>query len=85
MLTIIRSYGCVKCQTRHTEGEPLYSAHLFHQSKHGIDMRLTDELHAVQVELAALLRLPSLTIRQAGRWQELQDRRDELVRLVKGQ
>ena len=30
-----REYGCVKCQTYHVEGDPLYEAHLYFQSKHG--------------------------------------------------
>lgn len=31
----IRCYGCVKCQKTHVEGERLFQAHLYHQSKHG--------------------------------------------------
>jgi hypothetical protein len=31
----MRQYGCVKCQTIHTEPEPLFQEHIMHQSKHG--------------------------------------------------
>lgn len=30
-----RNYGCMRCQKRHYSGEPLFDAHLAHQSKHG--------------------------------------------------
>jgi hypothetical protein len=33
---VVKDYGCVKCQKYHREGDPLYTLHLFHQSKHGI-------------------------------------------------
>ena len=29
------SYGCVKCQTRHYEYEPIFEEHKYHESKHG--------------------------------------------------
>lgn len=29
------SYGCVKCQTRHYEYEPIFEQHKYHESKHG--------------------------------------------------
>lgn len=31
----VRQYGCVKCQTTHTEPDPLFQEHIIHQSKHG--------------------------------------------------
>lgn len=37
--TIENSYGCVICQTRHFECQPIYSQHILSQSKHGIDRR----------------------------------------------
>ena len=33
------SYGCVKCQEIHYEGQPIYREHLLYQSKHGIVLR----------------------------------------------
>lgn len=32
----INQYGCVKCQARHYEDEPIYQEHISFQSKHGI-------------------------------------------------
>lgn len=29
-------YGCVRCQGYHREGDALYDAHLYFQSKHGL-------------------------------------------------
>lgn len=34
-----RAYGCVRCQDYHYEGEPTFEAHLYFQSKHGIERR----------------------------------------------
>lgn len=31
----LRRYGCCRCQSYHTEPDPLFEQHLFHQSKHG--------------------------------------------------
>ncbi len=36
----MKSYGCVKCRTRHFENENLFNGHLIHQSKHGISFDL---------------------------------------------
>lgn len=36
----IKEFGCTLCQTWHREGAPLYSPHLWAQSKHGIRTRL---------------------------------------------
>jgi hypothetical protein len=33
-------YGCVRCQTRHFSCHPLFQAHLWHQSRHGISVML---------------------------------------------
>lgn len=35
----VKYYGCVKCQAEHKEYEPLYTGHIDHQSKHGIQSR----------------------------------------------
>jgi hypothetical protein len=34
-----REYGCVRCQTYHIEGDPLFEEHLYFQSKQGIRAR----------------------------------------------
>jgi hypothetical protein len=33
---VTKHYGCVQCQMYHNEGDPLYTAHLIFQSKHGV-------------------------------------------------
>lgn len=33
---VLREYGCVRCQTYHTEGQPLFAEHIMSQSKHGV-------------------------------------------------
>lgn len=42
MKTIVKTYGCCKCQTRHTMYDPLFEKHWHHQSKHGIALDLTE-------------------------------------------
>ena len=32
----VREFACCKCQSYHREGGPLYAAHLWYQSKHGV-------------------------------------------------
>ena len=36
----IEEYGCCQCQAWHQKGDPLYDAHLYFQSKHGIRVRV---------------------------------------------
>jgi hypothetical protein len=34
---VVTGYGCVRCQRWHIKDQdPLYAAHLYHQSKHGV-------------------------------------------------
>lgn len=40
----VKYYGCCKCQKHHYEPDPLYTEHLAHQSKHGLQ-RITKELY----------------------------------------
>ena len=35
----VKSFGCCKCQCFHVEGEELFTAHIMHQDKHGIQRR----------------------------------------------
>ncbi len=37
--TYVRCYGCVRCQRYHYDGDDLFKAHLYFQSKHGITTR----------------------------------------------
>jgi hypothetical protein len=47
----LNSYGCIRCQTRHFEDDPVYELHLRFQSKEGIDTDREKPSQLVQSDL----------------------------------
>jgi hypothetical protein len=53
-------YGCVKCQTHHWEGEPLYETHMFHQDKHSVRQGVNPD---PRIEFMAMAKRYNLPVR----------------------
>lgn len=58
----VNTYGCTACQTYHQEGEPLYQAHLQHQSKHGIVRATPREASETIARLNSAIKAQASTI-----------------------